>query len=62
MGAACAAFLVLPHGLPKGWPYLLVLFVLEHVLDGLIQVLYMKLKGKNTGIQIKRNRLLGPPQ
>lgn len=38
---------------PKGGPYLLVLFVFVHVLDGLIQVLYMKLKGKNTGIQIK---------
>lgn len=41
---------------PQRLTYLLVLVVFVHVLDGLIQFLYMKLKGKNTVVQIKTSR------
>lgn len=49
-----------PHPAPRGHPrrrrYLLVHFVFVHVMDGMIQFLYVKLKGKNTDIQNRTSR------
>lgn len=46
----------LPIGSPRRQRYLLVHFVFVHVMDGMIQFLYVKLKGKNTDIQNRTSR------
>lgn len=46
----------IPHSHPGRGCYLLVHLVFVHVTDGMIQVLDMKLKGKNTDIQTEISR------